>query len=189
MFEIPLKTRRGTRVGAKSDFHSRVEKLLEILAIGVVADAQQIGKVARIGFLDNSTASGMAVLVDAFRQTAPLYSATSHWAVARGQTGLLDLIEQGFRRISAEELREAVASGVEAPVVVKLLEGTQGIGVVLAESTPAASSVIEAFHGLDQNILIQKFIKEAQGSDIRALVVGRKVVAAMRFATKRSSSG
>src|SRR5947208_9739559 len=66
------------------------------------------------------------------------------------------------------------------PVVVKLLEGTQGIGVVLAETTPTASSVIEAFHGLDQNILIQKFIKEAKGSDIRALVVGRKVVAAMK---------
>ncbi len=66
------------------------------------------------------------------------------------------------------------------PVVVKLLQGTQGIGVVLAESTRAASSVIEAFHGLEQNILIQKFIREAQGSDIRALVVGRKVVAAMK---------
>lgn len=66
------------------------------------------------------------------------------------------------------------------PVVVKLLQGTQGIGVVLAESTMAASSVIEAFHGLDQNILIQQFIKEAKGADIRALVVGRKVVGAMR---------
>src|SRR5205823_490725 len=66
------------------------------------------------------------------------------------------------------------------PVVVKLLQGTQGIGVVLAESPRAASSVIEAFHGLDQNILIQKFIREANGADIRALVVGRKVVAAMR---------
>ena len=66
------------------------------------------------------------------------------------------------------------------PVVVKLLEGTQGIGVVLAETAPTAASVIEAFHGLDQNILIQKFIKEAKGADIRALVVGRKVVAAMR---------
>jgi ribosomal protein S6--L-glutamate ligase len=66
------------------------------------------------------------------------------------------------------------------PVVVKLLQGTQGIGVVLAESTRAASSVIEAFHGLDQNILIQKFIREARGADIRALVVGRRVVAAMR---------
>jgi ribosomal protein S6--L-glutamate ligase len=66
------------------------------------------------------------------------------------------------------------------PVVVKVLEGTQGIGVILAESALTASSVIEAFHGLDQNILIQKFIREANGSDIRALVVGRKVVAAMR---------
>jgi ribosomal protein S6--L-glutamate ligase len=66
------------------------------------------------------------------------------------------------------------------PVVVKLLQGTQGIGVILAESTAAASSVIEAFHGLDQNILIQQFIEEAGGADIRALVVGRKVVAAMR---------
>jgi ribosomal protein S6--L-glutamate ligase len=66
------------------------------------------------------------------------------------------------------------------PVVVKLLEGTQGIGVVLAETARAASSVIEAFQGLDQNILIQKFIAEAGGADIRALVVGRKVVAAMR---------
>src|SRR5947209_18420991 len=66
------------------------------------------------------------------------------------------------------------------PVVVKLLEGTQGIGVVLAESNSAASSVIEAFHGLEQNILIQKFIKEAKGADIRAFVVGRRVVAAMK---------
>jgi len=66
------------------------------------------------------------------------------------------------------------------PVVVKLLQGTQGIGVVLAETAMAAHSVIEAFHGLEQNILIQKFIKEARGSDIRALVVGRRVVAAMK---------
>ena len=66
------------------------------------------------------------------------------------------------------------------PVIVKLLQGTQGIGVVLAESERAAGSVIEAFHGLDQNILIQKFIKEAKGADIRAFVIGRKVVAAMK---------
>ena len=66
------------------------------------------------------------------------------------------------------------------PVVVKLLEGTQGVGVVLAETAATANSVIEAFHGLDQNILIQKYIREANGSDIRALVVGKKVIAAMR---------
>ncbi len=67
-----------------------------------------------------------------------------------------------------------------APLVIKLLEGTQGIGVVLAETSKAAESVIEAFMGLKANILVQEFIEEAGGSDIRCLVVGGKVVAAMR---------
>ena len=67
-----------------------------------------------------------------------------------------------------------------APLVVKLLEGTQGVGVVLAETSKAAESVIEAFRGLNANILVQEFIKEAGGSDIRCLVVGDKVVAAMK---------
>lgn len=67
-----------------------------------------------------------------------------------------------------------------APVVVKLLEGTQGLGVVLAETKKAAESVIGAFRQLDENILVQEFIKEAKGADIRCFVVGGKVVAAMR---------
>jgi ribosomal protein S6--L-glutamate ligase len=71
-----------------------------------------------------------------------------------------------------------VVGGV--PVVVKLLEGTQGLGVVLAETKKAAESVIGAFRQLDANILVQQFIKEAGGSDIRAFVVGGKVVAAMK---------
>mgnify|MGYP001168694645 CR=1 FL=1 len=66
------------------------------------------------------------------------------------------------------------------PLVIKLLEGTQGLGVVLAETRKAATSVIEAFRALDANILVQEFIKESEGSDVRALVVGRKVVAAIR---------
>lgn len=66
-----------------------------------------------------------------------------------------------------------------APLVVKLLEGTQGIGVVLAETSKAAESVIEAFRGLEANILVQEFIKEAGGADIRAFVVGERVIAAM----------
>lgn len=80
----------------------------------------------------------------------------------------------------ADHLPACIEQVEGPPVIVKLLEGTQGTGVVLAESSKAAESVIEAFQGLDQNILIQKFIREANGSDIRALVVGRKVVAAMR---------
>ena len=67
-----------------------------------------------------------------------------------------------------------------APVVIKLLEGTQGIGVVLGETPKSAKSVIEAFRGANVNILVQEFIKEAGGTDIRALVVGGKVVAAMQ---------
>ncbi len=67
-----------------------------------------------------------------------------------------------------------------APVVVKLLEGTQGLGVVLAETRKAAESVIGAFRQLDANILVQEFIKESKGSDVRAFVIGGKVAAAMR---------
>lgn len=79
-----------------------------------------------------------------------------------------------------EHVQDCIARVDGPPVVVKLLQGTQGVGVILAETNRAAGSVIEAFQGLDQNILIQKFIREAQGADIRALVVGRRVVAAMR---------
>lgn len=66
-----------------------------------------------------------------------------------------------------------------APLVVKLLEGTQGLGVVLTETTKAAESVIQAFRELNANILVQEFIKEARGADIRCLVIGEKVVASM----------
>jgi ribosomal protein S6--L-glutamate ligase len=67
-----------------------------------------------------------------------------------------------------------------APLVIKLLEGTQGIGVVLAETRKAAESVIEAFMGLKANIMVQEYVKEASGADIRCLVVGDRVVAAMK---------
>ena len=67
-----------------------------------------------------------------------------------------------------------------APLVIKLLEGTQGIGVVLADTDRSAKSVIEAFRGAKVNILVQEFIKEAGGTDIRAIVIGGKVVAAMQ---------
>ena len=67
-----------------------------------------------------------------------------------------------------------------APLVVKLIEGTQGIGVVLCETRKAAESVIEAFRGLEANILVQEFIKEAGGMDIRCFVVGGRVIAAMK---------
>lgn len=66
------------------------------------------------------------------------------------------------------------------PLVIKMLEGTQGLGVVLAETKKAAESVIQAFYGLKANILVQEFIKESGGTDIRCFVVGNKVIAAMQ---------
>lgn len=79
-----------------------------------------------------------------------------------------------------KQTTEVLAVTGGSPLVIKLLEGTQGIGVVLVDSDRSAKSVIEAFRGAGVNILVQEFIKEAGGSDIRALVVGGKVVAAMQ---------
>ncbi|MDA1131774.1 MAG: 30S ribosomal protein S6--L-glutamate ligase [Proteobacteria bacterium] len=81
---------------------------------------------------------------------------------------------------SAKYADDVIAIAGGAPVVIKLLEGTQGIGVVLGETHNSAKSVMEAFSGVNVNILVQEFIKEADGVDIRCLVVGEKVVAAMR---------
>lgn len=80
---------------------------------------------------------------------------------------------------SPDDIRDMMTMVGGAPLVIKLLEGTQGIGVVLAETKKAAESVMEAFMGLKTNILQQEFIKEAGGADIRCFVVGGKVVAAM----------
>ncbi len=79
-----------------------------------------------------------------------------------------------------DKVKDLIKNVGGAPVVIKLLEGTQGIGVVLAETTKSAEAIIEAFMGLDADILVQEFVKEAGGADIRCLVVGGKVVAAMK---------
>lgn len=84
----------------------------------------------------------------------------------------------GFAR-EPDDIKDLLGMVGTAPFVVKLLEGTQGMGVVLAETSKAAESVIQAFYGLNANILVQEFIKEAGGSDIRCFVVGDKVVGAM----------
>ena len=85
----------------------------------------------------------------------------------------------GFAR-NPDDIDDLLSSVGGEQFVIKLLEGTQGIGVVLAENKKAAESVIEAFFGLNANILVQEFIKEAGGADIRCLVVDGKVVAAMK---------
>jgi ribosomal protein S6--L-glutamate ligase len=72
----------------------------------------------------------------------------------------------------------------DAPYVIKLLEGTQGVGVVLAENRSAAESVLEAFQGLNARVIVQEFIEEAKGADIRAFVVDGQVVGAMKRQAK-----
>ncbi|ATX78218.1 MAG: 30S ribosomal protein S6--L-glutamate ligase [Reinekea forsetii] len=79
-----------------------------------------------------------------------------------------------------DNVKDLIKNVGGAPLVIKLLEGTQGIGVVLADTNKAAESIIEAFMGLKANILVQEYIKEAGGADIRCFVVGNKVVAAMK---------
>ena len=78
------------------------------------------------------------------------------------------------------DVRGAIERVGGAPVVIKLLEGTQGIGVILAPEVKVAEAIIETLHSTNQNVLIQRFVSESRGRDIRALVVGDRVVAAMR---------
>lgn len=84
----------------------------------------------------------------------------------------------GFAR-STKDIQGLIKLVGGAPLIIKLLEGTQGIGVVLTETDKAAESVMAAFSQLDANILVQEFIKEAEGADIRAFVIGDKIVASM----------
>ncbi len=91
----------------------------------------------------------------------------------------IGLPNTGFAH-SPDDVQDLIKMVGGTPLVIKLLEGTQGIGVVLAETKKAAESVIEAFMGLSANILVQEFIKEAGGADIRCLVIGDRVVAAMK---------
>lgn len=117
-----------------------------------------------------------------------VFSTTASQAIVRSRDKLrslqllsgagLPMPKTAFTNYSREE-KSLVEQVGGAPVIVKLLEGTQGIGVVLAETRKAAQSVIEAFHGLKARIIVQEFIKEAKASDIRAFVVDGKVIGAM----------
>lgn len=90
----------------------------------------------------------------------------------------------GFPQTIFVKQKESIIPAIEelggAPVIIKLLEGTQGIGVILADTNKVAEAIIETLHSTKQNVLIQKFVKESKGVDVRAIVAGNKVVAAMR---------
>lgn len=142
------------------------------------------GVVPRIGA--SITFYGLAVLRQF--EMMGVFPANESQAIARSRDKLrsLQLLSRhdigipptAFAR-SREDVRSAIRKVGGTPVVLKLLEGTQGVGVILAESVKSAESVLDAMHSLKQNILIQAFIEESQGTDFRAIVVGGRVVAAM----------
>jgi ribosomal protein S6--L-glutamate ligase len=101
--------------------------------------------------------------------------------LARAGLGLPKTVFTNYSKNVKDILQEAGG----APVVVKLLEGTQGLGVVLAETDTAAESVIEAFNGLKVRVIVQEFIKESKGTDVRAFVVDGVVVGAMKRTAKK----
>nr|WP_314419918.1 30S ribosomal protein S6--L-glutamate ligase [uncultured Erwinia sp.] len=145
--------------------------------------------IPRIG--PSTTFYGMAVLRQF--EMCGSYPLNESLAIARARDKLrsLQLLARagiampvtGFAH-SPDDTSDLIKMVGGAPLVVKLLEGTQGIGVVLAETRQAAESVIDAFRGLNAHILVQEFIKEAQGRDIRCLVIGGEVVAAIERLAK-----
>ena len=118
------------------------------------------------------------------------FSAVTSQAIVRSRDKLrslqilskngLGMPKTAFTNFSKGGEKQLIEQVSGAPVIIKLLEGTQGLGVVLAETKKAAQSVVEAFHGLKARIIVQEYIKEANGSDIRAFVVNGKVVGAMK---------
>lgn len=141
--------------------------------------------VPRIGA--SVTFYGTAV-VRQFEQMGVFTLASSHAiSVSRDKLRSLQVLSRhniGIPQTVFVRDRQSVVPAIEslggAPVIVKVLEGTQGIGVILAESVKVAQAIIETLQGARQNVLIQKFVSESRGRDIRAFVVGGQVVAAMR---------
>ena len=140
--------------------------------------------IPRIG--SSITYYGLAVLRQL--ETMGVFALNSSTGIARSRDKLLALQLLAKKNIglpvtgfahAPDDTRDLINLVGGTPLVVKLTEGTQGVGVVLCETDGAATSVIEAFRGLDAYFLVQQFVKEAGGSDIRCFVVGGQVVAAM----------
>ena len=122
-------------------------------------------------------------------ETMGTYSINSSLAITRARDKLRSLQLLSMKGLelpitgiahSLEDVDNLIKMIGEPPLVIKLIEGTQGIGVVLAETKKAAESLIQAFMGVNANIIIQEFVKEAAGADIRCFVIGSKVVAAIK---------
>lgn len=122
-------------------------------------------------------------------ETMGTYCINSSLAITRARDKLRSLQLLAMRGVGLpitgiahfpEDIDQLINMVGEPPLVIKLTEGTQGIGVVLAETRKAAESMVQAFMGMSANIITQEFVKEAEGADIRCFVIGNKVVAAMK---------
>jgi ribosomal protein S6--L-glutamate ligase len=141
--------------------------------------------VPRIGA--SITDYGLAILAHFERDRVPLLNSATAIARSRDKLRALQLLSMhdvGIPRTAmAREpaaIREAIDSVGGTPVIIKLIQGTQGVGVMIADSAEGAESIFDTLWGLGQNIILQEFISESRGRDVRALVVGGEVVAAMR---------
>jgi ribosomal protein S6--L-glutamate ligase len=159
---------------AKPSIHYKGEKLPHFDAV-----------IPRIGA--SHTFYGAAVVRQL--ETMGIYSINPSIAITRSRDKLRSLQLLSRKKIdmpvtsianSPSDVDDLIKIVGGPPIIIKLLEGTQGVGVVLAETKKAAESVIEAFMGLKTNIISQEFIEESKGSDIRAFVIGEKVVAAIK---------
>jgi ribosomal protein S6--L-glutamate ligase len=130
---------------------------------------------------------GLAVLT--YFERAGVPSVSSGVAIARSRDKLralqyLSAHDVGIPRTAMARTPESIRAAVDAvggtPVIIKLLQGTQGVGVMIAESPEAVESTIDTLWGLGQNIILQEFIAESKGRDLRAIIVGGELVAAMR---------
>ncbi len=169
--------------------HLKCDIIIQQKNLSIIYDDKDLGKVdaviPRIGA--SVTFYGTAV-VRQF-EMMDVFSATQSQAIVRSRDKLrslqilasagLGLPKTAFTNYSKGE-KTIIEKVGKAPLIIKLLEGTQGLGVVLAETQKAVKSVIEAFHGLKARIIIQEFIKEAKAADIRVFVIDGEVVGAMK---------
>ena len=135
----------------------------------------------------NITEYGLAVVHQFEIQGVPVLNGSLAIARARDKLRCLQIlskrgldIPKSMMMRHPRSLEESIAHMDGPPVILKLLQGTQGVGVMLAESLKSAESVLDTLWGLGQNLLVQKFVAESRGKDVRAFVVGDEVVAAMR---------
>ncbi|MGI2258344.1 30S ribosomal protein S6--L-glutamate ligase [Shewanella sp. GXUN23E] len=176
---------RGHEVRVVSTLHCSMN--INAVQSSVHLDGQAVDLDAIIPRIAASSTFYGCALVRQFEMMG-VYSLNSSIAIARSRDKLraLQLLSRkgigmpitGFAN-KPDNIADLIDMVGGVPLVIKLLEGTQGIGVVLAETRKAAESVIEAFFGMKANILIQEYIRESNGSDLRCFVVGNKVVAAM----------